>query len=408
MQLYKYQEEAVDNLSAQRHILIAKTGHGKGFISLAWARKTGKKYIVVVTQASKRTSGDFETEAEALDKEWYSSLSSFVVLSWNGLAKWYSEHRSDDFGKYAFVFDEIHRAKAGVSSGMGKAFLDITKKTSCWSGYTATPGDKWIDFYPYFVASRYILNKTLFMKRFCNVQTYKGYPEIVGYNEMDVLKKWWGEITYFPNTEDVERQLPPASHKVIKFDKPKGYNKVIGTRKRLDNDEFIDTTMGLCHYLRQLSATPEKMQWISDFIEGLGERCIIFYNYIEEGEKIAEALKKALPKSAKVWIINGKSHDIPTAETMGERDVVLAQWTSGSASLNFQFINYWVSFTPCYSLTVSVQGRGRIRRIGQQKPQFFYYLQCTDSIEEDIYECLHEKKDFSEVTWVAQKLGKEK
>lgn len=406
MQLYDYQKKSVTALQIGRHILIAGTGLGKGFISLEWARQTRKPHVVVVTQASKRDSHDFENEAKMLDEAWFASLSSFTVLSWNGLAKWYKENeRTFDWAGSAFIFDECHRAKAGVSSAMGKTFLNIAKHTDCWTGYTATPGDKWIDFYGYFIATNFIRNKTQFLRDFCNIQTYKGYPEITGYRNENMLTRWWSRITYFPNTADVEAQLPAATHKVVEFSVPKNYFKVMQTRQRLDTGEFIDTTMGLCHYLRQLCVSPAKLQWISDFVEDLGERCVIFYNYTEEGEQIAKTIKKVMPKGSKIWNINGKTHDIPTAETMGKRDVVLAQWTSGSASLNLQFINYWVSFTPCYSLTVSVQGRGRIRRIGQTKPQFFYYLKCNNSIEEDIYECLKEKKDFSEKTWYEQKFG---
>ena len=354
----------------------------------------------------RRIAHDFENEAKELSLGWFSSLSSFVVLSWNGLAKWYKENSATlDWARCAFIFDECHRSKAGVSSAMGRAFLNIAKRTSVWTGYTATPGDKWIDFYGYFIATKFLRNKGQFLSDFCNIQTYKGYPEIVSYHSQNILQEWWGEITYFPDTADVEAQLPAATHKVIEFNKPRNYHKVMQTRERLDTGEFIETTMGLCHYLRQLCITPANLEWIADFIEGLGERCVIFYNYTEEGEQIANAIKKVLPYGAKIWNINGKTHDIPTAETMGERDVVLAQWTSGSASLNLQFINYWVSSSPCYSLTVSVQGRVRIRRIGQKKPQFFYYLKCKNSIEEDIYACLKDKKDFSEKTWYKQQFG---
>lgn len=409
MQLYNYQKKAAEDLRGERHILIAGTGLGKGFISLEWARQTHKSNVVVVTQASKRDSQDFEHEAVALDRAWCSSLSSFTVLSWNGLAKWYKTNVDKiDWTDYAFIFDECHRAKAGVSSGMGRAFLGVAKHTQVWTGYTATPGDKWIDFYGYFIATKFIRTKGQFLSEFCRTQSYKGYLEIVGYCSENILKEWWSRITCFPDTASVEAELPAASHKVVEFKAPKDYNKVTRTRCRLDTKAFIDTTMGLCHYLRQLCVSAEKLQWISDFAEGLGERCVIFYNYIEEGQMIEEAIKKVLPKGTKVWNINGKVHDIPTAETMGERDIVLAQWTTGSASLNLQFINYWVSFTPCYSLTVSVQGRGRIRRIGQTKPQFFYYLKCKNTIEDDIYACLKDKKDFSEKTWYEQKFGEDK
>ena len=257
MKLYDYQAKSATALSGNRHILIAGTGLGKGFISLEWARQTKKPNIVVVTQASKRDSHDFENEAKELNLGWFSSLSSFSVLSWNSLAKWYKENKSKvDWSTYAFIFDECHRAKAGVSSGMGKSFLNITSKTRYWTGYTATPGDKWIDFYAYFIATRFIRTKGQFLYKFCNIQTYKGYPEITGYHSQNVLEDWWRKITYFPDTADVESQLPGATHKVVEFTPTKEYYKVLNTRQNLDTGAFIDTTIGLCHYLRQLCVTP--------------------------------------------------------------------------------------------------------------------------------------------------------
>lgn len=382
----------------QKHNYIThNTGLGKGFMSLEWARRTGRYRVLVVTQASKRDAHDFESEAQQLNQEWYESLSSFEVVSWNGLEKWLKLHHNN-LSDYAFIFDEIHRAKRGISSGMGRAFLKITNATHYWTGYTATPGENWLDFYAYFVACKFVRNKTEFVRRFCKVQTFKGFPEIVGYYDEDTLQKWWAAISYAPDTSIVENQLPPATHKVVNFKLPKGYKEVIKTRKDKDG-ELIETTMGLCHYLRRMCASKAKLEWLSDFIEGLGTNAVIFYNYIEEGDQIEQVVKKVLPKDAKVWRIDGKTHDIPNQSTIGKRDIVLAQWTSGSASINLQFISYWISFTPTYSYTVSIQGRGRIRRIGQSKPQFFYYLKTESGIEKSIYDCLANKKDFSERNW---------
>jgi hypothetical protein len=193
------------------------------------------------------------------------------------------------------------------------------------------------------------------------------------------------------------KELPSQTHKVIEFKKPTGYDKLRKTRIGKDG-EFIETTMGLCHALRELSFTEEKKQWLSDFIEGLGTGCVLFYNYIEEGNEIEDIVNR-VKKGAKVWRIDGSHHDIPTADTIGKYDVVLCQWQSGSEALNLQFLNYWVSVTPTYSYITSTQARGRIRRIGQKRPQFYYYLKC-EGIETAVYEALKNKKDFSEDVYI--------
>ena len=112
---------------------------------------------------------------------------------------------------------------------------------------------------------------------------------------------------------------------------------------------------------------------------------------------------KALPKGAKVWRIDGKHHDIPTADTIGEKDMVLCQWQSGSEALNLQFLHYWVAVELCYSYSTANQARGRIRRLGQKHPQWYGYLLTENTIEQDILKCLKEKGEFSEATWCISK-----
>ena len=403
-ELFGFQKKAIADLKAGRHIVVQATGSGKSAEMMRWinwaTQEHGKSKVLVVTTPSKRDSGDFLKDADEWNgKGWRESLEDFEIISWNGLSKWVKAHVNDR-DEWVFAFDEIQKAKAGVSSAMGKSFLKITINSSLWAGFTATPGDNWLHFYPYFSACGFVPHKTAFKMRFAIVQNFKGFPEIIGWREESTLKRWWNEISTTPDTSQMFREMPAENHKVVEFKKPKGYDEL--RKNRLDeNGEFIETTMGLCHKLREISFTKEKQQWLQDFIEGLGTNAILFYNYIEEGDRLCEIVKKA-NKEAKVWRIDGNHHEIPTAETIGKNDIVLCQWQSGSEALNFQFINYWVSVTPTYSYMTSVQARGRIKRIGQTKTMYFYYLKC-DGIESDVYEALRQKKDFVEKTYLEEK-----
>ena len=82
--------------------------------------------------------------------------------------------------------------------------------------------------------------------------------------------------------------------------------------------------------------------------------------------------------------------------------MVVAQYSSGSNSLNLQFIHHWVSFSPNYSYTLSIQAKGRIKRIGQEHAMFFYYFRTDNTIEDAIYNCLFNKEDFSEKVWAVE------
>lgn len=397
MELYNFQKQSIKDLYNGKHIVVQATGSGKTAVMMKWLACMNPKRVLIITTPSKRDSGDFLKDADTWNGvDWRAGLKDFEVISWHGLSKWVKAHE-DELKDWAFAFDEIQKAKAGVSSGMGKAFLKITIYSSLWAGFTATPGDNWLHFYPYFTACGYVRNKTDFKRKFAIEQNYKGFPEIIGWVHEDLLKQWWSEIATTPDTSQMFRELPSELHKVIEFKKPKGYDKLRKTRTTEDG-EFLDTTMGLCHALREISFTKEKQQWIEDFISGLGTNAVLFYNYIEEGDELEQIITKA-NKDAKIWRIDGKHHDIPTEKTIGKYDIVLCQWQSGSEALNLQFINYWVSITPTYSYMTSVQARGRIKRLGQKKTMYFFYLKC-EGIESDVYEALSNKRDFSEDVYI--------
>ena len=420
--LFNFQEDTVNVLldNPKKHIVYATMGTGKTAISMVWAQakclERGLNKVLVITTASKSKTknslgrNDFELEADDFcTPSFRQNLVSFETVSWNSLHKWVDEHRRT-IREWVIVADELQRIK-GWTTRMGRAFLKISTETENWVGFTGTPGDYWISYGAYFQACRLVRNKTHFVRQFCIVQTFKGFPEIVGYLNESTLKAWWAEVSYAPDTSKIAQELPEATHKVVYFSKPKGYDKALKMRQKLcsdgtlseDYEDFLDNPSATFHYLRQLCFTPEKKQWISDFLEGLGENCIFFYNYTTTADEIEAIAKKVLPKGAKVWRVDGSHHQIPTKDTVGKYDVVLAQWQSGSEGLEMQWARTWVSVELTYSYSIAQQARGRVLRHGQTRPGFFFYLQTSDTVEEDIMKCLHDKSDFATKVWCIKK-----
>lgn len=398
LKLYNFQEQAVNDLSHGSNICLLPTGAGKTAVMFNWLKQTGRKHVVIVTTATKAKSGDMQKEAVMWNgQDWVDSLELFDVISWHKLDKYSAKLPLMHLEDYSFAFDEVQKSK-GYSTGMGVGFRRITHYTSNWTGYTATPGDSWKDFITYLVATNNIKNKTQFQREYCVMQTYRGFPEIIEYVHTDKLKQMWDSISTTPDASQMFRELPPETHEVVEFKAPRDYNEIIKTRVNRDG-EFIETNMGLRHYLRQICFTKEKQEWVQDFVENLGTNCVFFCNYIEEEEVMCQIAEKVLPKGTKVWRIDGKHHDIPTPDTIGKYDIVVAHYASGGEALNLQFINYWCSLSPHYSYSTSQQARGRIKRIGQKKPMFFYYLKTKGTVEVDIYRALKGKSDFSEKTW---------
>ena len=327
---------------------------------------------------------------------------SFIVISWHKLRAWVDVNWKT-LNEWVVVADECQKIK-GYSTGMGKAFLKIAKKNQDWAGFTGTPGDSWENYISYFVATNLVRNKTSFMAEFANVQTFKGYPEIVGWRNEDKLRNMWAQISYAPDTSSVLSQLPKATYKTNTFPKPKDYSTVLKTRMRAGSDgsnmdDFLDTAGALTSELRRICFTKNKQEWIKDYIESLDSGAILFYNFIATGDKLAEICEKALGKDGRVWRIDGKHHEIPTAETIGKKDIVLCQWQSGSEALNVQFLHHWVGVELCYAYSIFQQAMGRIKRIGQEHPMLFQILVTENTIEQDVLDILRQKGEFSSRNW---------
>lgn len=411
--LFDFQCETVRTLLARpdKHFVISGVGSGKSLMAIAWAFKTcereKKNKVLIVSTKSKTKTTDFQDDADALIPEWRNNLVAFELCTWDLLYKWVDAHKKE-LSNWVFVIDECFKGKTSTSR-RGRAFQKVAQATKNWIGFTATPGDVWNDYQAYFQACGLVKNKTQFVKEFCKIQTFKGFPEIVGYYNEDKLKQWWAQISYAPNTSKMLSELPKASYNVVAVSKPKGYSKVLKMRQKLCSDgetpsddwkDIIENSSQLTNYLRQMCFTNEKKQWFTDFLEGLGEQAFVFYNYVQTGDKLENLAKKVLPKDAKVWRIDGRHHEIPTKETMGPRDIVLAQWQSGAEGLNAQFMRVMVIMELQYSYATHHQGKGRINRIGQERPMFYYLLLAKGTIEEHILKCIQGKRDFSAKVWL--------
>ena len=394
-ELYPFQRDSVIQLLNGKRIIVATCGAGKTAITLKWAeqelKRTKKNKLLVITTASKSHTTDWQDEAKLFTTM---QPKEFEVVSWHMAKKWCDNKSYREMSDWIVIFDELQRAKQGVSSLMGRSFLALARNCRSWVGATGTPGDRWIDFYPYFQATDRVRNKTHFKSDFCIEQRYP-FPKILAYKNEDRLRKWWGEIAYTPDTSEVMAQLPSETHKVITLPTPKGYKKVLKTSTTLDG-EFLDSNMALLHELRQMCATPDKLNTLSDILESLSSPLVLFYNYTCEREQILGLAQKL---GRKVWRIDGERHEIPTADQIGEKDIVLCHYLSGSEALNLQFCHYWLSYSYNYSYSTSLQARGRIKRIGQDKPMFFYYLETEKTIEQEVKKALQNKSDFASEEW---------
>lgn len=221
--------------------------------------------------------------------------------------------------------------------------------------------------------------------------------EVIGYKNVDRLKTKLKENgAVFLKAEDVNLQLPEVNEifteiEVTKFYKDFMKKSII----KINDTELVgDTSLTKLLYARQLCGmfNKNKLDYFKDLIQSTNDRIIVFYNFTSElyaMEDICIELNK--PTS----IINGFEKDLKCYEEF-ENSITFIQYQSGAMGLNLQKANKTIYFSLPLSSELFEQSKARTRRIGQEKPCFYYYLICKNSVEEKILTTLQMRKDYTD------------
>lgn len=414
MQLYQFQQDYLRGLPS-KYIFAADTGTGKTVMSLAhYDRQAYPKPLLIIAPASKVQTGDWERELKEYfagrflpEYEIYSyekftrlpSLKKYQETGEQGVAKaWLDKHPRG----FAMIGDEIHKAK-NPQSGTGKRIFDVATRADFFVGLSATPlPNGWIDAANYFKIFGFSKNITEFKKRYCQIQTYKGFPEIVGYNHPNELKSLWNRISK-PLSKDMALDLPPVTFVPVKLATPSAYFEILKTR--LVAERFLDSAPALMHALRQAVVEP-KLKWLENFLEGVSDNVVVFYNYESERDAILKMIKSK-HKGRTVFRQDGEAHEVPGKDAWSSlhRTITLAQYQSGSTGIELTYAATTVYFSPTYSYSNYEQSIGRTNRNGQTKKMTLYLLCAPTTIEREIWAALRNKTDFQVSQWHAEKLA---
>lgn len=163
----------------------------------------------------------------------------------------------------------------------------------------------------------------------------------------------------------------------------------------VDDVELIaDTSLTKRLYMRQLCSTysREKLKAFEDLLESTNDRLIVFYNFTCELEELlAIVCEREIPHS----IVNGIDKDLYSYERYDD-SVTFVQYQAGAMGLNLQKANKIIYYSLPERSDLFEQSKKRIHRIGQTQPCFYYVMLCRNSIEEDIYKALEEKRDYTD------------
>lgn len=154
-----------------------------------------------------------------------------------------------------------------------------------------------------------------------------------------------------------------------------------------------DTTLTKMMYSRMLCGqySQDKLEAFRDLIESTQDRLIVFYNFNEELyqlKKIASELERPISE------VNGQVKDLDAYEGK-DNSITFVQYQAGAMGLNLQKANKIIYFTLPLMSELFEQSKKRIHRIGQNKTCFYYIMMCNGSVEEDIFETLEMRKDFT-------------
>ena len=238
------------------------------------------------------------------------------------------------------------------------------------------------------------ISKELFQKQYCIYDyTEDGFPKIIGYKNVERLKRKLREHGCFFKRTDEVLDLPEQRFINISVKENKLYKKFIKhSMVTIGDIELIgDTTLTKMLYARQLSSAynEDKIQALKDLIESTEDRLVIFYNFDIE----LEAIKSVIPEDRPISYINGKIKD-KTAYENESNSITLCQYQSGSMGHNLQKCNKIIYFSPPLSSELYEQSKKRIHRIGQADKCVYYKL--ISGIEWNIYKTLDMRKDYTE------------
>ena len=327
--LRDYQKEAVEKMH-NGCILCGDVGSGKSKTALAYYFKEqgGDIYaddydsmkeprdLYIITTARKRDTLEWEAELIPFLLSTHDELNYYsnhvVIDSWNNVYKYI-----DRYGAF-FIFDE-QRVVGGGS--WVKAFLKIAVKNR-WILLSATPGDKWTDYIPVFVANGFYKNKTEFKNRHIIYNPYiKKYPKIDHYVDVGTLMRNRAKIL----VRMKDMRSTQRHHKLIltAYDLD-NYNMIRNDRWDIYEEEPIQEVSKMCYLLRRVcNEDPSRIVELTKLVED-NPKTIIFYNFNYELDLIKHMLETIkMPYSE--W--NGHKHE-PIPE--GDSWAYLVQYTAGA------------------------------------------------------------------------------
>lgn len=417
MELYPFQADALKRCKGRNKVAFYfDMGLGKTFVGAEKMRQLGKQLNLVVCQKSKvqdwieHFEENYE-EVKIFDLTKRNSIAEFLLFASMkkykmsvGIINYELIFRRPELltlQNFTLILDESSMIQ-NEQAKRSKFILKMKPDNVILLSGTPT-GGKYERLWSQLHLLGWGISKKLYWCQFVKVRyldTMGGIsiPIVEGYKNVDRLKKKMAEYgCYFLKTSEVF-DLPAQTFQRIRVLASKEYRTF---RKSsivtVDGVELVgDTTLTKLLYQRQLCGqyNQAKLDAFRDLVESTEDRLIVFYNFTAELERMKQTCKQ-LRRSVSFSFVNGETKDL-TAYNCYQDSITFVQYQAGAMGLNLQLANKIVYFSPPLSSELFEQSKKRIHRIGQDRPCFYYFLTCSQSVEERIYKALEQRKDYTE------------
>ena len=403
IQLSDYQLDAIHKLK-NGNILVGGVGSGKSRTAIAYyyilvcngglkingkgscEKPSNPMDLYVITTAKKRDSKEWEGELApfGLSTKYAENDIHVVIDSWQNVKKYVNV--SDAF----FIFDEDKVCGYGVWS---KSFIKITKKNK-WILATATPGDKWEDYIPVFIANGFYSNITEFRRKHCIYSYWSNFPKIEKYIGTAELLKHRNDIIV-----EMKYKRPATTHHIdisVDYDRDL-YRDLMKSRWNTYENKPVENISELCFLMRKITNSDQSRIIALNDILSDHNKIIVFYNHDYELD-ILRKNSKALGISFAEW--NGHKHEpIPNKDSW----VYLVNYMSAAEGWNCIETDTMIFYSQNYSYKTMVQAAGRIDRMNTPfKDLYYYHFKSKSSIDIAISRALKAKKTFNESRFFAE------
>lgn len=252
------------------------------------------------------------------------------------------------------------------------------------------------------------ISEDLYNRQYVNWKTVESdgfFHKIVDmdnpYKNVERLKqKFRDHGAVFMKTEEVF-DLPGQTFTTVTVPTSKEYRKFMKTGyvQMPDGSELIgDQIFTKRLYSRQLCGmySQAKLEAFKELIQSTNDRVIVFYNFKAEAAELACI---ACDLNRPVSWVNGDIKDLEAYENADD-SITFIQYQAGAMGLNLQKANKIIYFTLPERSDLFEQSKARIHRIGQDRPCFYWIMMCERSVEEDIYQTLQERRDYTDDLFV--------